>query len=207
MKKFRRSASFDNLGWTKFPSCGASEMTLSYRTNACTHPKGFLPTRKDSYRRIESPHGISPKPIYSYEERMLPQWKKVNQGQIEAGQGLGQPYLNRREPKQCGPAKGPVSPPTAFGWQGGELRSCRRAIHIQECVERTLWDRGPNALQESSKEKGSSLMRNVSGGQKENIKEMVHTNARLTNDDEITKTFIVCLFCPVPRNVPLISYQ
>jgi len=28
-------------------------------------------------------------------------------------------------------------------------------------------------------------MRNVSGGQKENMKAMVHTNARLTNDDEL----------------------
>ena len=62
-------------------------------------------------------------------------------------------------------------------------------------------------MQESSKETESSLMRNVSGGQKENMKEMVHTNARLTNDDEIRNTFTARIFCPVPRNVPLISHQ
>jgi hypothetical protein len=50
-------------------------------------------------------------------------------------------------------------------------------------------------------------MRNVSGGQKENMKEMVHTDARLTNNDEITNTFLARIFCTVPRNVPLISYQ
>jgi hypothetical protein len=50
-------------------------------------------------------------------------------------------------------------------------------------------------------------MPNVSGGQKENMKEMVHTDARLTSDDEITKTSSACLYRTVPRNVPLISYQ
>jgi hypothetical protein len=39
-------------------------------------------------------------------------------------------------------------------------------------------------------------MRNVSG-QKENMKEMVHTDARLTNDDEITYTSSAA---PFPRS-------
>jgi hypothetical protein len=41
-------------------------------------------------------------------------------------------------------------------------------------------------VQESSKERVSSLMRNVSGEQKENMKEIMHTDAWLTNDEEIT---------------------
>jgi hypothetical protein len=62
-------------------------------------------------------------------------------------------------------------------------------------------------VQESSKERESSLMGNVSGEQKESMKEMMHTDARLTNDDEITYTSSALLSRPVPRNVPLVSYQ
>jgi hypothetical protein len=39
------------------------------------------------------------------------------------------------------------------------------------------------------------------------LKEMVHTDARLANDDEIIKTSSMCLYRAVPHNVPLISYQ
>jgi hypothetical protein len=62
-------------------------------------------------------------------------------------------------------------------------------------------------VQESSKERESSLMGNVSGEQKESMKEMMHTDARLTNDDEIAYTSSALLSRPVPRNVPLVSYQ
>jgi len=44
-------------------------------------------------------------------------------------------------------------------------------------------------------------------GQKRNMKEMVHTDARLTNDYEITKASSARLYREVPRNVPLISYN
>ena len=61
-------------------------------------------------------------------------------------------------------------------------------------------------MQENSKRE-SSLMHNVSGEQKENMRETMHTDASLTNDDEITYAFIALVFRPLPRNVPLVSYQ
>ena len=56
----------------------------------------------------------------------------------EARQGFGHSYLNRRGPKQCGPSEDPVSRPTVGYWQGDKPHSCRRAIHSQKYVERTL---------------------------------------------------------------------
>ena len=96
----------------------------------------------------------------------LPRWKVVIRFRIKQGQGLRFSDLNRR-----GPSEVLRKAPTACHWKWAEfvwfsvIRGWR-AIHIQERFERTLWDRGPSAVQENSKE--TSRMHNVGGEQAEN---------------------------------------